>query len=33
MADGSVHSISEAIDMETLRRLSAADDGMTVGEF
>ncbi len=33
MADGSVHSVSEAIDMETLRRLSAADDGMTVGEF
>ncbi len=33
MADGSVHSISEVIDMETLRRLAAADDGMPVGEY
>ncbi len=33
LADGSVQSLSEAIDMETLRRLAAANDGMTVGEY
>ncbi len=33
LADGSVQSISEAIDMETLRRLASANDGMPVGEY
>ncbi len=33
MADGSVHSIADNIDMETLRRLASADDGMSVGEY
>jgi len=33
LADASVHSLSETIDMETLRRLCAADDGEPVGEF
>ena len=33
LADASVQSLSETIDMETLRRLCAADDGLPVGEF
>ncbi|WP_437227500.1 DUF1559 domain-containing protein [Planctomicrobium sp. SH661] len=31
--DGSVHFISENIDMETLRRLASMDDGQVVGEY
>jgi len=33
LADGSVRGLSEMIEMETLRRLAAADDGVPVGEF
>ena len=33
LADGSVRFLSETLDMETLRRLGAADDRQTVSEF
>jgi prepilin-type N-terminal cleavage/methylation domain-containing protein len=33
LGDGSVQFLAETIDMETLRRLSTADDGQTVGEY
>jgi prepilin-type N-terminal cleavage/methylation domain-containing protein len=33
LGDGSVRTLSETVDMETLRRLAAADDGMTVGDY
>ena len=33
LADASVRPLNEAIDMETLRRLCAADDGQPVGQF
>jgi len=33
MADGSVHFLSDTIEMETLRRLSSMDDNLAVGEF
>jgi len=32
-ADGSVHPLSDALAMETLRRLCAADDGLLPGEY
>jgi hypothetical protein len=31
--DGSVHGLSDTIDMETLRRLCAADDGLMPGDY
>lgn len=33
LGDGSVRFLSESLDMETLRRLGAGDDGMTISEF
>ncbi len=33
MSDGSVHFISESINMDTLRALAACNDGMVTGEF
>ncbi len=33
MADGSVHFLSESMDLEILRRLAAKDDGQPVDEF
>ncbi len=33
LGDGSVQSIADSIDMETLRRLAAADDGLPIDEF
>lgn len=33
MGDGSVHFISETIDLETLKKLATRDDGQPVGEF
>jgi prepilin-type N-terminal cleavage/methylation domain-containing protein len=33
LADGSVRGLSETIEMETMRRLCAADDGVPVGEY
>ncbi|MDZ7620258.1 MAG: DUF1559 domain-containing protein [Patescibacteria group bacterium] len=33
LVDGSVQFLSEAMDLEILRRLAAKDDGQTVGEF
>lgn len=33
LADGSVRGLSETINMDTLRRLCAADDGQPVGEY
>ncbi len=33
LADGAVRSVSETVDMETLRRVAAADDGVPIGEF
>ncbi len=33
LADGSIRAISETIDMETLRRLASADDGVPIGDF
>lgn len=33
LVDGSVHFLSETMDLEVLRRLAAKDDGQTVGEF
>ncbi len=33
LGDGSVRSISENIEMETLRRLATADDGMVLGDY
>lgn len=32
-ADGSVHFLTDSLDMETLRRLGSADDGKVVDEF
>jgi len=32
MADGSARALSDALDMETLRRLCSADDGMVFGD-
>ncbi len=33
LADGSTRALSETMEMETLRRLCAADDGQPVGEY
>jgi prepilin-type N-terminal cleavage/methylation domain-containing protein len=33
LADGSVRTLEETVDMETVRRLAAADDGQRIGEF
>jgi prepilin-type processing-associated H-X9-DG protein len=33
LVDGSVHFLSESMDLEVLRRLAAKDDGQTIGEF
>jgi len=33
LGDGAVRTLSETVDMDTLRRLAAATDGMTVGDY
>jgi len=33
LTDGSVRALSETVEMETVRRLCAADDGLTVGQY